>query len=67
MMDAPSYETDKKLESKKWTKNNKRHQEQTNRNVRSYPGDTTIRNCVKSYSRPDNQIRTSPGFPCHSF
>ena len=26
---------------KKWTTNNKRHQEQANRNVESSPGDTT--------------------------
>ena len=36
-----------KLPVKKWATNNKSHHKQANRNMRSPPGDTKIRNCGK--------------------
>ena len=33
----------------------------------SSPGYTTIKNCGKSYSVPDNQTRTGRVFLCHTF
>ena len=47
IMDASSHKTSKKLQSKKWTIDNKMHQEQTNINMVSSPVDTTTKNYGK--------------------
>ena len=43
------------------------HQEQTNRNVGNYPGDTTTKNGGKQHSEPDIQTRTVTVFSCRIF